>query len=175
MSAVSAKMWVSVGDKSACVKITGQANFASSLDFKTLLQELLQKGYTHFLLDLTECTFMDSTFLGVLAGFGLKLSGPQADRVERALILFNPNPHIEELLENLGVLHLFKIARGDTALPGKTETRDVAQASPTPEEVKRTCLEAHQTLMHINPENASRFKDVAQFLADDLKKSKAGP
>ena len=38
--------------------------------------------------------------------------------------------------------------------------------------MSRTCLDAHQTLMEINPANIPKFKDVAQFLADDLKNLK---
>src|SRR5215471_8874108 len=117
MSAPSAKMMVSVGEKCAFVQIAGRANFNSSVDFKALLDQLLQKGYTSFVLDLTECVLMDSTFLGVLAGFGLKLNGPQADKVERTIKLFNPNARISELLENLGVLHLFKITEGEVKAP----------------------------------------------------------
>ncbi len=172
MSASSAKMLVCVGEKSACVKIAGRASFTSSIDFKMLLNELLQKGYVYFLVDLTECTLMDSTFLGVLAGFGLKMSVPQADKVQRALDLFNPNPRIVELLENLGILQLFKVTQGEVTLPEKTETHDHMPANPTREEVTRACLEAHQTLMEIHPDNVSRFKDVTQFLADNLKKLK---
>ena len=37
----------------------------------------------------------------------------------------------------------------------------------------RTCLEAHQTLIDLSPANAARFKDVAQFLAEGVKKPKA--
>lgn len=175
MSTPSAKISVSVGEKFACVKITGRANFTSSIDLKTLFQELLQKGYAYFLLDLTECTLMDSTFLGVLAGFGLKLSGPQPDAVERALDLFNPNPRIVDLLENLGVLQLFKISRGAAAAPGTAEPCEQVPTSPTREEIKLACLEAHQILMTLSPANVSRFKDLTQFLAEDLKKLKAQP
>ena len=173
MSKPSAKMFVSVGEKFACVKITGQANFTSSIDFKTLVDELLQRGCTDFVLDLTDCLLMDSTFLGVLAGFGLKMSGLPADNVKRRLELFNPNPRIAELLENLGVLHLFELAEGEIRLPEKVESCGCATASPTRDEVKRTCLEAHRTLMEINPENVSRFKELTQFLAEDLKKRNA--
>jgi len=41
--------------------------------------------------------------------------------------------------------------------------------SPSHEQITRTSLEAHQTLMAMNPENVARFKDVAQFLVEDLK------
>jgi len=167
-------MQVSVGEKCAFVRITGRANFTSSVDFKSLLDQLLQKSYTCFVLDLTECVLMDSTFLGVLAGFGLKLSAPQLDNVERTISLYNPNPRIAELLENLGVLHLFRITEGEIKLPGNAEAKDVKSVNASREEVTRTCLEAHQTLMNINPDNITRFKDVAAFLADDLKKMKSG-
>ena len=165
-------MQVSIGDKCAFVQINGRANFTSSVDFKTLLDELLQKGYTSFVLDLTECVLMDSTFLGVLAGFGLKLNSPQADKVDRMIELFNPNGRISELLENLGVLHLFKVAEGETHAPANTT--DVKSTNASREEVTRTCLEAHKTLMNINPENITKFKDVTAFLAEDLKRMKAG-
>jgi anti-sigma B factor antagonist len=168
-------MSVSVGETCACVKIAGRANFTSSIDFKTLIQELLQKGYTYFVLDLAECTLMDSTFLGVLAGFGLKTYGPQADNIPRTIELFNPNARIAELLENLGVLHLFKLVQGEVILPEKTEPQSHTPGAPSREEVTRTCLEAHRTLMNIHPDNVPRFKDVAAFLAEDLKKLKVAP
>ena len=41
----------------------------------------------------------------------------------------------------------------------KAGAKEVKPANPDREEVTRTCLEAHQTLMQINPENVSRFKD----------------
>src|SRR5579859_8066848 len=112
MSTTVAKMSVLVGEKFACVKIVGRANFTSSIDFRTLVDELRQKGYTYFVLDLSECALMDSTFLGVLAGFGLKMlkSAPNAER--SAIELLNPNARILELLESLGVLHLFTVAQG---------------------------------------------------------------
>ena len=164
-SAPSAKMLVFVGDKYACVRIAGRANFNCSVDFKTLLGELLQKGFKFLILDLSECALMDSTFLGVLAGFGLRVNAPP----KRIIELFNPNPRILELLENLGVLSLFRITE---KAPDCSDLQAVAPSAANKEEVTRTCLEAHQTLMDIKPENEARFKDVAAFLAEDLKKLK---
>ncbi len=43
-------------------------------------------------------------------------------------------------------------------------------ASRDRKEISRTCLEAHEALMRINPNNIPKFKEVAQFLAEDLKK-----
>jgi anti-sigma B factor antagonist len=173
MSTPSAKMLVLVGEHFACIKIVGRANFNSSLDFKTLITELKQKGYRYFVLDLSECSLMDSTFLGVLAGFGLKMGLSQQDS-ERALELLSPNARITELLENLGVLHLFKLTQGPLALSECAEAVPHTPANPTKEELTQASLEAHRTLMEINPGNVARFKDVAQFLAEDLKRLRNG-
>jgi anti-anti-sigma regulatory factor len=173
MNPPSAKLLVWAGEQCACIRIIGRANFTSSIDFKTLIDQFRQQGCNYFVLDLAECALMDSTFLGVLAGYGLKLSAGNGDRGRHGIELLNPNARITELLDTLGVLHLFKLTRGSVALPEQTESRPHTPASPTQAEVTRTCLEAHLTLMDISPANAARFKDVAQFLAEGLKKPKS--
>jgi len=164
----SANLSVLVGKKIACIRIAGRANFACSPDFKTLLSELAGKDYKHFVIDLTECVLMDSTFLGVLAGFGMK-QNPKGAPTERGIELLNATPRVAELLENLGAVHLFRMTNGTLELPDDVQTCQPESINPTHEQITRTSLEAHQTLMAMNPENVARFKDVAQFLAEDLK------
>jgi anti-sigma B factor antagonist len=173
MSGATAKMSVLIGEQFACIKIAGRANFSSSIDFKTVMSELLRRSYRYFVLELSECLLMDSTFLGVLAGFGLKLNPGQKPAPDGAIELLNPNPRVVELLENLGVLHLFRLTHGALPLPHTAQPLQPQPGCPTKEEVTRACLEAHRTLMEVNPNNVAKFKDLAQFLAEDLKKLKA--
>ncbi|HZV36523.1 MAG TPA: STAS domain-containing protein [Verrucomicrobiae bacterium] len=188
MNTASAKLLVFASGHFACIKIAGRANFTSSLDFKLLIQELSEKAVSRFVLDLSECVLMDSTFLGVLAGFGLKMSGgrngdsnaaprDQSNTPGKSIELMDPNPRILELLENLGVLHLFKVIHGPCAdMPKEAGTpRAVPGAHASREEVTRNCLEAHKTLMEIDPANVPKFKELTQFLAEDLKKFKGRP
>jgi hypothetical protein len=74
------------------------------------------------------------------------------------------------LIENVGVLHLFKVTQGPLSAPEALEACAPETAHPSREDITRACLEAHQTLMEINPENVTRFKEVARFLAEDLQK-----
>jgi anti-anti-sigma regulatory factor len=172
MKTASARLLVMVGERFACIRIIGRANFTSSVDFKALVDELRERGCDRFVLGLSECVLMDSTFLGVLAGLGLKLSSGKGDQARRGVELFQPSPRIVELLETLGVLHLFKVTQGSFTPPLPTQPVEHTPAKPSKAEVSRTCLEAHQTLMDLNPANAARFKDVAQFLAEGVKKAK---
>ena len=173
MNTPSARLMVWAGEHCAAIRIIGRANFTSSVDFKTLINELRQQGCNYFVLDLAECVLMDSTFLGVLAGFGLKLSAGNGDHGRHGIELLNPSPRITELLDTLGVLHLFKLTQGPLPLPDQTEPRPHTPGSPTKEEVTRACIEAHQILSDINPANDAKFKDVTQFLAEGLKKPKS--
>jgi len=163
------RLFVSVAEPAVYLKIAGRANFASSVDFKTLVSELRRRGCFRFVLDLTDCPLMDSTFLGVLAGLGLQLAQATPAAPETGIELLNPHARVADLLDNLGIAHLFKTTQGAPPLDPCTEATPSAASR---EEMTRTSLEAHQTLMAVQPANIPKFKDVVQFLAEDLNKLK---
>jgi anti-anti-sigma factor len=170
MNRPSANLMVAIFDSVVCIKISGRATFASSVDLNRLVEELANRGQKHFVFDLTDCVMMDSTFLGVLAGISQKLAAKK-ETADCTPQLLNANPRITEVLENLGMLQLFKLVNSKGAItnayePAKTE--GVSQV-----EITRTCLQAHKLLMEIQPENVAKFKDVAQFLAEDLKRQES--
>jgi anti-sigma B factor antagonist len=175
MASKSPVMWVAVVENTAFVKLPGRANFATSVDFKTLINELRTRDVTRFVLDLGECVTMDSTFLGVLAGLALRNSdgkevGPDGQKLH--LNLLNPNPRVADLLDNLGVVHLFNVIHQENPCTTLFEPVTSERPEPTKEEISRNCLEAHELLMKINPDNIPKFKDVTRFLAEDLRKNK---
>lgn len=167
MKTNDSNLLVWVGDKDVWVKVQGRATFNCCVDFKTLVNSLWQQGYTSFRLDLTGCLLMDSTFLGVLSGLGLKLT-PEKKGAAPTIQLVNPNERIADLLENLGVTHLFQVAKGQLCPDGpfiappscETDKGDAIKIS----------IKAHEDLGTINPENIAKFKDVRRFLEEDLKK-----
>jgi anti-anti-sigma regulatory factor len=170
MSKPGPALCVAVVEQTAFVKVPGRANYASSLDLKSIVAELSQRGFASFVLDLGDCVTMDSTFLGSLAGLVLQNNVPSPQRPQ--IELLNPNARVLDLIENLGVLDLFTVKKSEAPVDVNfVPTENLPE--PTKEEVTRNCLEAHQTLMDINPANIPKFKDVAQFMAEDLKKLSA--
>ena len=168
MSASSPTLQVAATDQVALVKISGRASFNCSVEFKTLVYELRARGYRNFILDLTDCLIMDSTFLGVLAGFGLRLAESVDEKP--TVTLLNLNQRILDLLENLGVTHLFRLVQGTEPLSQKCREVRPTDGARNKLETARACLEAHETLMSINPANIPKFKDVTRFMAEDLKR-----
>jgi anti-anti-sigma regulatory factor len=164
-----ATIGVALTDSTVTLRIEGKANCVASCDFKTAIERLKTRGFKHFVFDLTACQIMDSTFLGVLATLGLEAAAPTAApscRIE----LINPNQKISDLLDTIGVTNLFTIQNGAAPSPLTSTVLETNAQGPSPTEVCKTSLEAHQTLMRLNQENAARFKDVAKFLAEDLRR-----
>ena len=172
MTQAVSSLAVAVTDKIAFFKVTGRAGFNKSISLKTLVKELNDRGYTEFVLDLSDCATMDSTFLGSLVGIVSSFPHRQQTATTVCLQLLNPSQRIRDLLESLGVSHLFPVRQAanpaeDTFQPSPEKTNAASK-----QEISKACLEAHQNLMAINPDNSPRFKDVVQFLAEDLKKLK---
>lgn len=159
---------VCVREHAACVRISGRANFTSSVDFKRLIQQLQDDGCHEIILDLRDCRLMDSTFLGVLAGIGARCDESRAQGKACVVELFQPSEKVSELLDNLGVLPLFKIV--DQA-PAFESFEPVKEGQTSKRELNRTCYEAHERLMKTNPENERRFRDATDFFRKNLGES----
>ncbi len=171
MSLQPAKLLVQVGEREVRLRITGRANFTSGPDFKNLITGLHDKGYRHFVIEMSDCVLMDSTFLGLLCGLALKVH--DSGSADAGVELLNPNPRVAEILESLGVTGVLKLV--NTSMPTEpVSDATVHSCAPhTREEMAQTSLEAHETLMALSPENTARFKDVAKFLAEDLQRLRA--
>ncbi len=170
MPNTNSRLLVAAEGTCAVVRVCGRASFTCSADFKLLAYELLGKGIQCFILDLTGCVIMDSTFLGILARFAQRLA--EAPGGPHRLVLHNPNSRILDLLDNLGVSQLFEVrqvqATSDTAF------QEVSPRATDKVEATRVALEAHQTLMEISPGNVAKFKEVAEFMANDLRRMEKG-
>lgn len=165
-------LWVAANERTAFLKIRGRATFTSSVDFKRFASAALDRGYRDFVFDLTECLIMDSTFLGVMAGFSQRATAP-SDAPPAKLTLLNANPRVLDLLANLGVNHLFKTLEATPNAAAEYQPAECVGADKL--EIARTCLEAHETLMGLNAANAAKFKDVTRFFAEDIERLKVQP
>ena len=148
------------------IKVVGRGSFQNSGCLKAFYQQLLKEGVYRFVVDLEACTYLDSTFLGILLGLGLKLK----DAGNGLLHILNASPRNLELLKNLGLDRLIHIDSPRAKLNGVPENKleEVACARPTREEAAPTILEAHEALMEFDPRNIPKFKDVVEFLREDL-------
>ena len=167
MSSPPAQLFVAIEDGVVYVRVVGRATFVAGVDFKSLLERILQQGHQRIAVDLRECPLMDSTFIGLLTAFGLQ----RPPGVNVGISLHNVNERIAGVLTTLGVSHLFLCAAASGVIPADLVVSAASTGVASQVELQRTCLQAHEKLMEANPENVARFKDVTRFLAEDLKKA----
>jgi anti-anti-sigma regulatory factor len=176
------------------IKVVGRGSFQNSGCIKVFYQQLLKEGVRRFVVDLGACTYLDSTFLGILLGLGLKLK----DVPSGLLKILNASPRNLELLKNLGLDRLISIESGpgmevgaEAASTGRLKMAGVGSGTAMPQlngvkeenlqEIKApamtkaeagpTILEAHENLIGFDPRNIPKFKDVVEFLREDLGQS----
>jgi len=118
--------------------------------------------------DLNSCSVMDSTFMGTLAGIALRLREFGNGR----LVVRNANQRNADLLENLGLNNLFEIeSKGSSAKSeNHLEAAPLEPRDSTDRSDQAACMiEAHEALVDADPENLARFKDVLEYLKQDLR------
>jgi anti-sigma B factor antagonist len=150
------------------VKVEGKGSFQNSPAFKEFAKEMLERGHRNFIVDLDGCPVMDSTFMGTLAGLALRLR----EYGDGALLVRNVNDRNSDLLRNLGLNNLFEI-ESKSAGTGTEPTVEAAPLKPG-EPLDRSdhaayMIEAHEALVDAAPENLARFKDVLEYLKQDLR------
>lgn len=154
------------------VRVEGKGSFLNATGLKEFAKEMTNRGFREFVVDLANCPLMDSTFMGTLTGMALRLR--ELGSGELKLIRLNERNH--DLLTNLGLDQLMTLAPSTSSAPSaKSEVPTLGQAqtlptaAPDKQTQAETMLEAHQDLVDANPANEAKFKDVLEYLRQDLR------
>jgi anti-sigma B factor antagonist len=147
--------------------VEGKGSFQSSPALKEFSKQMLERGYRNFVIDLYACPVMDSTFMGTLAGIALRLR----EFGNGSLRVRNANERNTDLLRNLGLNNLFAVeSRASDPLESVVEGASLDADQPIGRADQAECMiKAHEALVDADPENLARFKDVLEYLKQDLR------
>ena len=146
------KYLVKICGDTAILAVVGKAGYLNCRSAGEFFSAAVEKGCTKLLVQLKDCTGMDSTFLGMIAGVALKLK-----KVGGELVILNPGERNLELVENLGITKLIKIS--NEAKEGTPE-----DSLPTSSAPVSAILDAHENLVEADSSNLVKFEDVISFL-----------
>lgn len=147
------------------VKVEGKGSFLNATGLKEFAKEMTNRGFREFVVDLDRCTLMDSTFMGTLTGMALRLRelGSGELRVIRL------NERNRDLLTNLGLDQLMTLD-APVNPPSQQAIQQALPVDPVDKHTRaETMLEAHSDLVEANPANQAKFKDVLEYLRQDLR------
>ncbi|MCG3146781.1 MAG: hypothetical protein PCFJNLEI_00215 [Verrucomicrobiae bacterium] len=156
------------------VRVCGRGTFQNGQPLRRFALEMIEKGATQCIVDLAGCEGMDSTFLGVLAGIGLRLN--QNNGHNRMRVTNVSHRHLE-LLQTLGLDRLFSITPAGTTpayvAPANANFQrlpdsDISQLNKplNKNDTADLMLEAHDNLIEADSRNLAKFKDLTQYLRD---------
>jgi anti-anti-sigma regulatory factor len=166
---IPSSILVGTTNKIVWIKVEGKGSFLNSAGVKEFSREMVNRGHREFVVDLRNCPVMDSTFMGTLAMIALRLR----EIGQGSLHVINLNERNHDLLSNLGLDQLFSM----DACGVKDGSRDASAALPSSLQPAatgdrsvqaETMLEAHEALVEADPENLTKFKDVLEYLKQDL-------
>jgi hypothetical protein len=78
---------VARSQRTVFARVLGLGVASVGIDFWDFTEEMVRQGYDRFIVDLTDCRSMDSTFMGVLVGIA---ESPQVAK-EAGVVVVNPS------------------------------------------------------------------------------------
>ena len=154
-------------ERTLYIRLIGRGSFQIATALKEYANERIQAGKRHIDLDLDRCTGMDSTFLGTLAGIGLRLLHSGGG----SLTVRNLVPLTRRQLTMLGVDQLKTVQlfdRADAATPAAL-LRPIRSDTADPQRITETMLAAHEDLVRVDPLNEAEFRDLIEILREKVK------
>ena len=159
---------VGVNGDAVWVKVEGKGNFLNSGNLKEFTREMVNRGYREFVVDLENCAMMDSTFMGTMAGVALRLK----ELGHGHLHVVHCGERSRDLLTGLGLDQIFSIHANGAAAPQcellQREPSRRARRTKRSRTTRSRCSMRTRRLCEAAPENFSRFKDVLDYLKQDL-------
>ena len=153
------------------IRCSGKGNFLSSPNVKACAEHCLAHGARCIVVDLSTCSGMDSTFMGMLAGLAMRITKQTGGG--RLEIADSGEKNLASL-EDLGLDAFMEInPSGALWNSCKDEIRsklDPWKKEPTPpHERGKLVLEAHKTLSATSAANAKKFENVVNLLEKEIK------
>ena len=154
---------VAIGKHAIYVRVSGLASMTNCLCVRDFLDEMLKSCRHFIIMDLAECTGMDSTFMGVIAGAASFIKNEQ----RTGLAVVNAGKSLVRLLEEVGISELVLMDPKPFAVP------DVEffplQERDGEEERLALIRSAHQHLIATSEQNAKIFGPLIAQLEAQMK------
>ena len=155
------------------IRPDGRGTFLESPAIKSFVEAMAESKEMEFVVDLEACPGMDSTFMGMLAGLGIRFRKSKKGK----LVIVGTSSKTKASLKELGLQYLSTIEPETGLWEGKV---DEIRAGLTPLDVDQKTdreshvLECHENLCEADEANLDRFKTVLEMMDSDLVSRRPG-
>ncbi len=167
--AVSKKNQILVGkfDNFSWIRCEGKGSFSNSPQMKQWAEAQVTNGKTCLVIDLEECTGMDSTFMGTMAGIAMRM----AKLPNGVLQVTGASDKSRHSLEDLGLSMLLEIEPADANwqqnISSIRQSLQICQDSAKVDNTQHV-FDAHKILCEADDANDEKFSTVLDVLEAEL-------
>ena len=151
MQARQSRIEVALSDHVVYIRVIGLATMHNCGALSEFCNAELDVDCREVVFDLRQCTGMDSTFMGVMAGLALRYQ----DRPEPVAVV-NADEHCRTLMEGLGLSHIVNVHAEAVDIP-QVEGQELREDWATEQERLQCIMQAHENLVRIDQRNKERF------------------
>ena len=150
------------------IRVVGRGTFQASPPIKELVEHEMANDRSSFVIDLEECSGMDSTFMGMLAGIGMRLR----KRGSGQLSIVGTCEKSRDSLDELGLSYLMEIEPEEGPWMDSIEEirkglTPLGESESGSDSKEAHILECHENLCDADESNTERFKTVLEVMGSD--------
>ncbi len=155
---------VAIGKRAVYVRVHGLASMNNCLCLRDCIEHALADGHNFVIVDLKDCTGMDSTFMGVLAS----AATPYRRDPPPGVAVVNADKRLAGLLDSVGISELVYVD------PAPFEPPQIAfirlNESAPDDDARLACVHAaHRELIEVAAENEKVFGPFLSVLESEMK------
>lgn len=141
------------------IYLKGEGHITAILcaDLRELVFSRFEQGEAieSFYIDLSDCDYMDSTFMGLLVGFNKRM----LKLMKKRITIVRPSETAKGLMEGLGLTSLVDIVDEPVPFP-----KDLTNINQTKGASVDLLLHSHENLMELSEENKKKFAALHSVL-----------
>jgi anti-anti-sigma factor len=144
------------------IRVDGRGTAVASPTFERLVKDALQRDHDSIGVDLTECEYLDSTFLGCLVTMHRKSRDVQGD----PFVIVAPAAARRRLFHTARLDKVLRFVDQGEPLVGQTV--DVEISSAERDEFGRHVANTHRALASLGGTEADKFEQIADSIEREL-------
>jgi len=158
-------------DEFSWIRCEGKGSFQNSPCIKERANNEIESGSIKIVIDLEDCTGMDSTFMGTMAGIAMRLLKIPGASLQVA----TPGKRNRQSLEDLGLDAIMDLDPEDGSwdarlIVARKHMQPYAEGMTNLKNAPHV-LDAHKKLCEADANNTEKFNTVLDFLEADVKSS----
>ena len=156
-----ASFGVAAAGETVYIRVNGDGVAGTCPTLRAFINRMLGTRRRSYVVDLKNCHYVDSCFMGTLVEIVLEQRGQ--------VVVINASPKIYERFHLLGLTELLPVKQGAVKPPEGISLHRLRVGTASKKQLARAVEQAHRQLIAADERNRARFEPLLRLLRRELK------